>query len=428
MQSPVSSRAFERILPHPEEQGGGTGKQVYDYRRLMQVSIEDAYYPEPHACPDFAVMPTAASAQLMKDIGLLLLPEPAGFSVLYDASREENLIGYLLRQRRPSGSAEFETRLSFELSLLDPLFSNFTLIPGDMQSSAQNFYFSNQTAHREEDGSVILNRGGFVGPEELQYVVPVQFPIPVNADILRVRILNLFGDEMLCYPRCVPASVAAAKMPEAISCADAKPPAEPLVCRNTIYADLSSLPEDAYFIRQEKMFGPVSERMVLYTGHSQYCFINLLFSDPLAASPAAGVYPVAGLGGTTPAVVPVRYRLLFAQRSTYWRYYVVLPPKRQSVEGLAIVTDPPGVATFSGPFPVFIGTSTPAFLFFSDESLPMSKKPPARFILDSGDGILMKSMPVASIKQIKPEAWLPPGSGPPFTPRLRDYSDIYVYV
>jgi hypothetical protein len=196
--------------------------------------------------------------------------------------------------------------------------------------------------------------------------------------------------------------------------------------RNTIYVNFGSLPEDEYVLREERWLLPPRETTVLYTSTGGYAFIDLLFSMPEPAPPSPrGIYPVQGLDGTNPFVTPVDYHIVFRRRSTYWRYYVVLPPRRRDLGGLTIETEPPQAVTFTGPIPVLIPTATPAFLFVSDRPVPLSEKPPARFILQSDDGILMRSMPIASTDQVLPEEVA--GFRPPNT-RLRDYSDIYVYV
>jgi len=399
----------------PRKADGGLERRSYRYARLMQVSITNTYYAPPHACDDFTVSPTVASAALMKSLGLLLLAEPDGFSVLYDVNTRLNLLNYLSSQLKP-----FQVGLSFHLQLLTPEFGNFTRLPVDLDPASVNFYFTNQQAH-VAGRRILLNRGRFVLGDELVEVVSSQVAVTVDETVVRVEVLDVFQDVVLCVPRCVPAAMAVSVMPDSITCEEALKdtgPRDLLVCRNTIYLQFASLTEGLYTIREVRIPGlPRVEHTVLYTGTFKYAFVNLLFCEPpVTTGEEPGVYPVRRLTSGRPAIVPVDYELAFRRRATYWRYYVVLPPKARGAGGLTIQTEPPGAVTFSGPTPVLIATATPAFLFVSDRPVPLSQTVPVRFILNSDDGVLMNSMPVASTDQILPNFC------------FHDYSDVYVYV
>ena len=430
----AARRHSEKVLPGPRRgRRRPDGDGVAYYERLMQVTVRDTYYPPPHACPDFVPAPSVASAQLMRDLGLLFQPEPAGFSILYDRNHADSLIAYLERDRNDRG--ESWTRLSIELALRNTYFANFTRVPNDLDPAARNFYLTNCEAH-QRGRSVILNRHRYVTGRELLPVIPVQFPVPVTPSVREVRVLDISGEEVICAPRCIPANVAAdvAECRHLRELSRERPADEcqarvKWVCRKTIYLDFSSLREDRYTIQEIGRGGGVlREKEVLFTAPSQYCFVDLLFAQPrVSTPPATGVFPVQGLGTGKPSIVPVHYELAFKRRTTYWRYYVVLPGGRRE-DTLAIDTEPPGQVTFIGPCPVVIGNATPAALFVSDAPVPMKTPPPARFILTSADRTLMESMPVASIKQILPEADSSSFGGRRLQPRFRDYSDIYVYV
>jgi hypothetical protein len=425
-------REYERVLPAPSRgaRGESDAEAAY-YERLMQVTVRDTYYPWPHHCPDFAAAPSAATAQLMVDLGLLFRPEANGFSILYDRSRAANLLSYLSEQRKGD---ESWTRLSIELSLRNVYFGNFTHVPVDLDPTTRNFYFTNRRAH-VRGGSVVLNQHRYVTGRELLPVVPVQFPVYVGPQVREVRLIDVSGAQVLCVPRCIPEKLG----PDA-KCGDVRQFFEarggqerctPVkwVCRNTLYLDLSLLSEDRYTIQEiGRRGGVLREKEVLFTGRQKYCFLDLFFAQPRPSSPpSAGVYPVQGLGSSDPSIVPVHYELAFKRRSTYWRYYVVLPGGRRE-ESLSITTEPPGAVTFSGPCPVVIGNATAASMFVSTAPVPLKAPAPARFILNSIDGPLMVSMPVASVKQILPESDSAFSGGSRLQPRFREYSDIYVYV
>ncbi len=168
-------RANERRLGSlgrvaPDERSRGTRKVFY--QRLARVSVEHTYYDHRgDRSPDFVARPTRATAELMRNLGLLFRREETGFSVLYDELTEDSLFQYLRRQyprnsyppsQRPCDEAQSPcyqerrdtvargvwTRLSFVLALSDPYFVNFTQIPADTNPALENFYFSNQDAHQ----------------------------------------------------------------------------------------------------------------------------------------------------------------------------------------------------------------------------------------------------------------------------------------
>lgn len=406
------------------------GSSAY-YQRLMQVTVRNTYYPAPHESNDLRAAPTVTTAALMRSLGLLFRDEPAGFSILYDANREEELLGYL---RRNATNGQYWSRLSFQLQLVNPYFVNFSRIPTNLDPTEKNFYFSNELAHRRNT-VVFLNKHRYVTSAETVKTVPVQFPVYVRPGVAEVRVLDIAGNVVLCQPRCVPAGLAEIMVPSTITCRDVKnffaagsdKCREKWVCRSTLYLDFSSLPEGLYVVQEVTRLNKViSERRVLFTATGQYCFVDLLFAEP--EPDHGGVYPVRDLSATSGTVVPVQYELSFKRRTTYWRYYVVLPQKREA-RGLRIATEPPDAWTFCGPYKVIVGQATPAFMFVSESPLPLTRQPPARFILQSSDGTLMESMPVASVQQVLPEADSGPGGDPPrYGPRFRDYSDIYVNV
>jgi hypothetical protein len=424
---------IERFLPARPRSGDGprnTGASFY--QKLVQVSVRNTYYRPTGECTDFTAGPTAGTAALMTDTGMLFRSEPDGFSVLYDTTRQAALLRYLRRREGPGH--QHWTRLSFELALRNMVFSNFTRVPNDFDPDERNFYFSNQNAH-ERKGTAILNEHRYVTGRELDDVVPSQFPVSVTLRVAAIVVRDISGTVRLHLPRCVPVPLARARPAAIISLADVEAyfrthhtePREHWICRNPIYVDLNGLREGRYLIEEVDYLGRVLRaKWVLYVAAEQYVFIDLLFAASYRGAP--GIYPIADLAGRNPTIETVHYELCFKRRVTYWRYYVVVPKKWAS-DTLAIETDPPGAASFRGPYRVAIGNATPASLFLSTRPLPMSTKPPARFILKSAGDTLMESMPVASIQQILPEADSSPEGNPPrYVPNFRDYSDIYVYV
>jgi hypothetical protein len=154
--------------------GSQNRERSYRYRRLMQVSIRHTYYnASDKLCPDFAVVPTDASATLMASLGMLFRYEGSGFSVLVDEVHlKANFLKYqpaklvsLLEAESMSGAPASPgdgacwARLSFMLTTNNPMFVNFTDMPIRSAASPATFYLSNIDAYTEKDGDTYLHKG-----------------------------------------------------------------------------------------------------------------------------------------------------------------------------------------------------------------------------------------------------------------------------
>ena len=350
----------------------------------------------------------------MKSLGLLFMAEPTGFSVVYDVRKAEGLCSYLRKHGIPldgGGEDQYWTRLSFVLSLNNPYFVNFTDIPVGTNPSEQNFYFTNQQAHRL-DGEVILNEGERVDGAALLPVEGPEIKVATPEGVERVVVRDIAGVPVLVEPRCVPTSVS--------------PPTE--VCRPTVFLEFRALREDKYVIDTVAVTDTLS-RPILYSvaEPNPLCFIDLLFSRPTET--AEGIYPVdLELANPSESIQTVHYALRFKARSTYWRYYIVPEPQREELEDLVIETVGEQLQVpFTGPTPARLANGARAYRFVSDERLLLRQRSSYRFRLNgwmrrslpTGDPLIAR-MAVAASTQILPE-----GAGVDGEPI---YSDIYVYV
>jgi hypothetical protein len=408
---PFNNRAYERAIGAPfnravSDEGDPNARRFF-YVRLMQVSIQHTYYNQSNdECPDFTITPTQASIALMRSLGLLFKREATGFSILYDQSQKENLLQYLKRQAIRQN--EVWTRLSFVLSLNDPYFVNFTDIPFNLDPSQQNFYFTNQQAHTARGSGIILNRDDYVTGQELLDVSPIQYPVTVSTDVNKVLVQDISGEVVMCQPRCPPPPTQ--NVPRLMNCDDqVTGQADDVRCRETIYLDFSSLPEDKYKIVQifydEEI---VSEREVLYTTSTPlpFCFIDLLFTDPTGNN--STLYPVRDLSSKG-EVKSVQYQLKFQTRSIFWAYFIVPQPQRGTFENLRIESVEPSAArkiNFAGPCCVYLANGAKAYRFISERVIPLLQKPEygfqllGRTNLMQHDGVIVDRLPVASRQQL----------------------------
>ena len=387
------------------------------YARLMQVDIRHGYYAGSGTgdeCPDFAARPTPPTSGLMRALGLLFRPEPAGFSVLYDVARADGLFWYLRQHGTPPdgvGERQHWTRLSFVLSLTNLRFVNFTNIPVQTNPNSRNFYFTNQDAHHADGGRIVLTHSDHVDGRTLPVVGP-QVRVETPEGVFEVLARDIAGETVITVPRCV---------------SQPSSPPSPPVCRNFVFLDFSTLPEDKYTI--ETIGSASLPREILYTVAAPVplCFIDLLLTRPTAT--ATGIYPVRDLYPETATTIkPLRYELRFEARATYWRYYIQ-PPPHQQLEDLAIETmgpNPP--VAFAGPVPVRLVNGGLAYRFVSEEALVLQRRSPYRFRLKgrramrtvSGDDVLAQRLAVASTEQVVPQREADAS--------FKSYSDIYVSV
>ena len=416
------SRAFERTLRAPFELPRLLGRPAagqqprrrnprqFFYQKLAQVTVHHTYYNSADfLCPDFGFVPTPASAALMAKVGLLFRAEEAGFSVLYDATRTDDLVRYLRREVDDDG--ESWTRLSFQLALENNYFVNLTEMPVATEATAENFYFTNQEAHPAA-GRLLLNRGPRVTASQLLPVAPSQLAVPAEIDgqwIDAVQVRDISGNVVLCVPRCVTAEAALTKKPGELTCADKGADQ----CTGTIYVNFATLPEDKYTIELVGGLGaPIGKSVdLLWTFYypMPLCFIDLLFTSPAGEKPEN--YPVRGLLSDHPEIVTTDYTLLFERRSTLWNYYIV-PPQPGLLTDLRIENLSPFPVEFSGPCKVLLPDGREAFRFLSKQRLPLQQQPECNFRLKGRhrhwphERTLVDRLPVASPQQILPEIYV----------------------
>lgn len=401
------------------------GRAAY-YETLMQVSFRHPYYNrDDDACPDLAALPTAATQQAMSALGLLFRDDGTSFSVLYNRARSAALASWLARQ---GSGGEFWTRLTFVLTSRSPYFINVTDLPIDLDPLQENLYLSNQSAHDDPEVGILLNPGRIVSAGQLLLVTGSQYQARVSASVRGIAVRAISGEVVLCEPRCVPENQSA---PPALCLGwlAGLPPTTPDRCRDTIYLNFATLPEDKYTIDTIADGGEVIRQEVrLYTADAPtpLGLIDLLFSKPFAD--AGGIYPVSDPAGDVVTISGVDYVLNFGARSTFWRYYIVPPSPDTTYDDLAIECLAPDPAlSFAGPVPVILATGAPAYLFVSEQPLLLQQQSIYRFRLKGRprhrryeEDTLVDRLPVAAPQQVLPQT---DEAG-----ATRNYSDIYVYL
>ena len=378
--------------------GTGNFEPRSRFERLMGVAIENGYYNTSGGVGrELWVQPTPTTTEFMASLGLLLRVEDRGFSVFFNPENEGQLLSFLRRQVTECANGtgpRLGAHLSFQLSISDPFFVNFTKIPLDLDLAKYNFYFTNQKAHLEES-VLFLNTGSRVDRSELLRRVPTQIKVAVPEGALEVLVLDAID--------------------EVVSCRD-------VLGQSEVFLDFSKLPEDRYQILFQLEDG---ERIrlppVLYSSRfpSPLGLVNLFFADPKLED--EGFYPVRELLDPDESqIVPTGYELHFEERSTCWIYEILPNSEPFAFENLRISSESYPNLSFSGPEKVQLSNGRTAFQFVSDEAIPLFETSPFDFQLwgrrsDSSAGdVLISKLPPASPTGVSP--------GPPPT------NTIYVYV
>lgn len=375
------------------------------YERLVRVSIRHTFYNASGGeCRDFTVQPTGSTAALLRSLGMLFKPQPDGFSVLYDALQAPRLLGYLAARRDGYGAW---TRMSFLLSLRNPLFVNLSDLPVDTNPAVRNFYLSNREAHAR-GGMVLLTPRSRVTVRQLVPVTAGQLVQPVTADVQEVRVLALSGEPVLRVPRCPTVTVTE----------NGKEVEKERGCTDRVFLDFGTLPEDLYTVQEvDYDAGAVDVGSWLYTRlyPMPLCFVDLLFSDPDGAG--TGVYPVVlPPEGETDGgyVAPADYTLRFTRRSTWWSYYVMPQDPRGELYDLRIEhLREPGLegareVRFLGPCKVRLSGGERAWRFLSERPIALEERSRLHLRLHgrtarmTHSGLLMDRLPVASPQQVLP--------------------------
>lgn len=467
-------------------------KPPQGYGRLMQVKIRHDYYnADGNACCDFSILPTDGTAELMTSIGLLLLVEPDGFSVLYDRSRADALLAYLKRQgevigpkdyyplwsgenhwqgrhegarisdlkghlktavcaaladkdgdgalsallKQPAKSLDalqFWTRLRFVLTNGNPFFVNISNVPLSTNPGRKNFFFANIQAHSEPGGAVYLNTGSAVSGRELVSTRPTCFAWEVpEGDGVLVR--DLSGRVVLDLPAKVPKSLAGYNPGDITGqavrdiAAGDSLTTEDSVQWHMVQVKLIGLPEDRYVLETTNSQMPT--KTILYTVSKPLpmAFIDLLFSNPGGGAP--GIYPInLGKSAADDAITPVQYCLRFKARRTYWSYFIVPKQGLDEFSDLKIETVAGRPVTFDGPDRVVLPNGQPAYAFVSQEAIALRQQSGMRFRLLGRRRSRPEDLTV--LVACLPVASIQQVRAPiqGVSPDHTAFSDIYVYV
>lgn len=403
--------------------GGGDPGSGFYYDRLMQVAINNTFYNVAGSRSlDFAITPTRTTQRLLDSLGMLFRDEGAGFSVLYDTARTEQLLRYLRRRSSAETNVEddgAETRLSFALTLRNPNFCYFTDIPFDIDSGSECYYASNRMAH-DVDGRIVLNELEFVPQSEPLPAVEGQLDVPFPDGATAIEVLDVLGTVVQCYPRVVPIALLDTDPAAINSCAQvsaylAKHPKARLVAREICTINFYLLPAGFYTIRYVDAAQPAFTVIYRAENFRALCFVDLFLADPVAGG--AGIYPVTDLfDPEKTAIVEVDYNLDFQARSTFWEYFFVPPSKGAQLHDLHISGKNGEPVAFTPAEPVPIGLDTMAYFSVSEVPLQIQSSSPYAFKLtgriQDSKGMIARESTLMARLPVAPPDWALPVDDP----------------
>jgi len=354
----------------PEDRRSLTGRPAtgreYQYNRLMTVEIRHTFYNAPGqaasdpsgVCPDFDIMPTAATNAMMRSLGLMFREEIGGFSVAWDDLQTEQLASFVRRQvwpvgcpagggrcparcckdgncleasrcREPSKSRRSSkcdasglwTRLSFMLVVRNPEFFNFTRAVELSEPDLTAWYYTNCSVTPSKNSGAPRNdsndpRDGSGDPQVK--VVPLEMNAVARYDLTRAQYqMHRVGEATAAYVKDLACDV--------VQCV-------PIGGADTIYLDFGGLPGGLYQTEQcdgDETVEASSWMINAETSPSPFALIDLLFTAPCPARglSSPGDFPISNLCPSGPSETPVvqckSYSIRFEARKTTWNYFVV---------------------------------------------------------------------------------------------------------
>lgn len=390
--------------PHPVAQRGNGAKRTISggYLPLFAIQFTHGYYNDRGgACPDFAVVPTAACTALMASLGLIFRDLGTGFVVLVDAARTDALIAWLETSTRASGPGSgIWAWLSFQLVSTNPNLVGITNLPITTNTLDQNLHVTNLVTNMA-NGALTFGAAPLTGAEAFYPLTGASLSIAAPADAT-VSLCDISG---------TPVTSAVAQGGGGVS------------------LDLTALPAGFYAVAFATAAGkPFAARKggpsgyVYSPGQSGgFGLIDLLLTQPGDGVGTAGAFPVALPAGT---ISPVSLTLSFAPRDTFWRYYIVSPSTRGTLStDLAIEGKGAAFTRSSEALP----NGEEAVVFAASTALPLQRISPYHFTLSGQrqapgggrDSVSVARLPAAPAAPVWPAM-----SGDALT----GSSEIYVYV
>lgn len=383
--------------------------------KLYSVTITHSYYTaDGGLCPDFDIVPTPSSAQLMSSLNMAFRAENAGFGIYIEQGSRDKLARYLRDHTCPAGpGAGCWERLTFSLRLKNPLFVSITQLPVHTVSSKKNLYGGNLQAHTQGK-TVLLNSGQVMDGAALYQVSGDELPLTLPANAHHVVVRDISG--AIVIPATESHRIRIHKMTTGgDGFATVVFSGQPYDLYTVCVSDAQNLPiNDAVY--------PLS---VLYLEQqpASMVLLDMLFTQPTPESPGVFPLPLLPAKSGDAAYNGVSYQLAFDARRTLWQYFVVSQEAGSELTGLQIQgTD---MVFTRRTAPAILPDGSTAIVFDSPSPLPLRQKSGLHFQLTGQrrdangheNPVRISRLPVAASAPV----W--PGPDP-----QTGVSEIFVYV
>lgn len=204
-------------IPHPSDP---PSQAHVGYERLISLSVRHEFYGSAKACPDFAIIPTASTNTLLRNLGMIAKPRRDGIDIFHFTGKAAATLRYLWgrkRDHRDNPLSEFDlprlrtaswTRLTLAFMLDNPLFTNFTEMPFSVGPSTHCLYLSNRSvgpSDRPTPLTVEWSRA--IAVQNLTFSAS-HLLIPTPANATRVTIYDTSGRAILIADKNPEASTA----------------------------------------------------------------------------------------------------------------------------------------------------------------------------------------------------------------------------
>jgi hypothetical protein len=367
------------------------------YERLISLSVRHEFYGAAHACPDFAITPTASTNTLLRNLGLIAKPRSDGIDIYYHTGRTAQILQYLWKRRRDhrdAHSSEFDlprigtaswTRLTLAFTLDNPLFTNFTDMPFSIGPNTHCLYLSNLAVDpSDRPVPLTVDWSQAIAAQEITFsAAHVRIPTPNDATYATI------------YDRSGRAILIADKNYDPDAKTQSPNPQVPrrvrLIPGKDINLDMATELAGlySYTIRTDKS-GIETQFFYSGTQATPLLMADLFFDGADSPHGENNRFPVTLPDNLPDAVVrptspwaanlaaqqyfkPIDYEIGFRARKTIWTYYVVLP-KTTAADGLSIEAGSPNAPTFTGPHPVTLVTGRPAHKFVAKTTCALQSR------------------------------------------------------
>ncbi|MFK7775012.1 MAG: hypothetical protein AB8F94_22925 [Saprospiraceae bacterium] len=153
---------------------------------FIEVSFKHLFFSDGNM-RDIQIVPTRETANLMKNIGLLLKAGSANMLLGYTETTKQYLAG------DPS-----KIMLAFAIKSTDPFFQNYTQMPSVIPGK-KAFYFDNLNWEANENNLTLLHDGDYVEDENLIELSKPEFEVKLEEGTTEIVILDQLENEIAKY-------------------------------------------------------------------------------------------------------------------------------------------------------------------------------------------------------------------------------------